>query len=147
MWRTPMPEPRGQELISRYKLNYGMSNDAPITEDMILCHWDLEKRLRQSLLASTLANRWEVFERCYAQISTHLPWLNNWTAVEKDTTLLSIWRNLIGPPPQNVYEVGSGKGELMAYLATQGYRCRATEITRERGKKWGGEHPNLSWAV
>ena len=116
-----MAEPRGQELISRYKLNYGMSDDAPITEDMILCHWDLEKRLRQSLLASTPENRWEVFETCYEQLYTNLPWLNNLTASKKDMTILSVWRDLIGPPPQSVYEVGSGKGELIAYLASQGY--------------------------
>jgi len=32
--------------------------------------------------------------------------------------------------------VGSGKAELISFLARSGYACVATEITRERGKKY-----------
>ncbi len=36
-------EPRGIELINRYKRNYGIPAQAEITEEMILAHWELEK--------------------------------------------------------------------------------------------------------
>lgn len=71
-----MKEPRGKELINRYRWNYKISADAILTEAMILAHWDLEKRLTRELLISTPANRWEVFERCYSTLYTELNWLN-----------------------------------------------------------------------
>jgi SAM-dependent methyltransferase len=46
-----------------------------------------------------------------------------------------------------VYEIGSGKGRLIAALADRGYECTATEITRERGKKWTADRPSLRWTV
>ncbi len=32
-------EPRGIELITRYKRNYGIPAEVEITEDMVLSHW------------------------------------------------------------------------------------------------------------
>lgn len=52
---------------------------------------------------------------------------------------------MIGPPPLDVYEVGSGDGSLARALAARGYRYRATEITSERGDR--AETPGLAWAV
>ncbi len=69
-------EPRGQELIDRYKRNYNIPTDAEITEEMILVHWELEKRLTKELLESTPENRWDVFERCYGTLYSELWWLN-----------------------------------------------------------------------
>jgi hypothetical protein len=70
-----MREPMGQELIDRYKKNYNIPTDAEITEEMILAHWELEKRLTKELLASNPENR-EVFERCYSTLYGELWWLN-----------------------------------------------------------------------
>jgi hypothetical protein len=36
-----MKEPRGKQLIKRYKENYGIPAQADITEEMILKHWEL----------------------------------------------------------------------------------------------------------
>ncbi len=38
-----MVEPRGQELVNRYKANYGIATDAVVTEEMILAHWELKR--------------------------------------------------------------------------------------------------------
>ncbi len=35
----------------------------------------------------------------------------------------------------------------MTYLASCGFKCKATEITRERGRKYVSAHPNLSWGI
>jgi SAM-dependent methyltransferase len=145
-----MTEPRGQELIDRYKKNYNMPTDAEITEEKILRHWELEKRLTRELLESTPENRWEVFERCYTTLYNELWWLNQF--IDTGSTLLPSqryknWVELIGQHSKKIYEVGSGKGELITYLASCGFECRATEITRERGQKHTFEHPNLSWDI
>ena len=145
-----MREPRGQELIDRYKKNYNIPTDAEITEEMFLAHWELEKRLTKELLQSNPENRWEVFERCYSTLYSELWWLNQFGGANRTllpSQLYKNWLYLIGPPPKKNYEVGSGKGDLIAYLASCGFECRATEITRERGKKYISEHPYLSWAI
>ncbi|MEQ1742870.1 MAG: class I SAM-dependent methyltransferase [Candidatus Nitrotoga sp.] len=143
-----MTEPRGQELINRYRWNYGIAKDAELTEKMILAHWTLEQRLTRELLESTPENRWETFERCYTTLYGELEWLNRLTG-GTDTTSpaerYQHWADLIGSSPKSVYEVGSGKAAMIGHLAQLGHQCTATEITRERGAKHVVEHLNLRW--
>ena len=145
-----MQEPRGQELINRYKQNYCIPDNAIITEEMILRHWELEKVLATKCLESTKENRWAIFERCYYRLYKELPWLNELVGTDRQTPpslLYKDWAYLIGSPPKRVYEIGSGKAEMIKYLADYGFMCRATEITQERGDKWVEQHPNLSWGI
>ena len=119
-----------------------------MTEEMILHHWALERRLTSELLASDPEHRWEVFERCYTMLYSELGWLNE--LIDTASPPCEIdgaddWCRLIGPPPKRVYEVGSGKGRLIAALANRGYDCTATEITRERGSRWTAARQSLRW--
>jgi len=145
-----MKEPRGQELINRYRRNYKIAADAVVTEAMVLTHWDLERRLTRELLTSKPADRWQVFERCYSTLYTELAWLNE----SVDSRLQSPpnqryanWLDVIGSSPRRIYEIGSGKAELISWLATLGHDCKATEITRERGGKHAAGAANLAWGV
>jgi 2-polyprenyl-3-methyl-5-hydroxy-6-metoxy-1,4-benzoquinol methylase len=143
-------EPRGQELIARYKRNYSISSHTLISERMILQHWELEKSLRKELLESNSDNRWATFERCYSKLYGELEWLNRLgesEAEEPPAVLYRNWLEIIGFTPKRIYEVGSGKGALITYLARSGHECKATEITQERGQRWASEHPNLSWGI
>jgi len=142
-------EPRGQELINRYKKKYSISHDADISEEMILKHWELEKRLTKQLLESMHENRWETFDRCYTILYSELSWINKFIGSSAITSTKqdAIWPILIGRPPKNIYEIGSGKGELISYLAKYGYTCKGTEITRERGEKHTSKYSNLSWGI
>ena len=144
-----MNEPRGQELIELYRANYAIAQKAKLTEEMILQHWELEKHLTHELLESKPESRWEIFEKCYSTLYRELDWLNQLIDSDKKEEYLDIkyahWVELIGSIPKKVYEIGSGKGQLITYLAHQGYECRATEITRERGEKWVNIIPNLTW--
>ena len=146
-------EPRGQELIARYKAVYCMGVDAPITEQMILAHWELEKQLTEDLLSSTPQNRWETFDRSYTRLYSDLEWINRFAGESSPTVAANReqhkkWRAAIGEPPQAIYEIGSGKGELIEYLAREGFVCRATEVTRERGEKHlDSGVANVSWSV
>lgn len=143
-------EPRGHELISRYKANYGIPEDYIVTEEMILRHWQLEKRLRTELLNSTLDNRWEVFERCHSGLYGELDWLAQLEYADRGgpaSVVYANWLDVIGPSPMRIYEIGSGNGELVYRLAAHGFWCTATEITQEQGERWVPQHPNLSWDV
>lgn len=143
------PEPRGQELIERYRKNYSLSADFDITEEKILKHWELEKRLTRELLDSTPDNRWKTFDHCYTTLYSELPWLNEpfLDNTSNKQSMFEVWQYVIRKPPQRIYEIGSGKGELIYELARNGYHCTGTEITRERGSKHVQEHENLSWSI
>lgn len=143
-----MKEPKGRELIKRYKKNYHIRDNIAITEKMILGHWELEKLLTKELLESNSENRWQIFEKCYNRLYGELWWLNS---ISTDNIVppfqrYRMWIDLIGKPPKRIYEIGSGKGEMIWYLATCGFDCTFTEISHERGQKHVAEHPNLSWS-
>ena len=87
-----MREPRGQELINRYKKNYNLPTDVNITEEMILAHWELEKRLTKELLASNPENRWEIFEHCYSTLYSELWWLNRFGGADRTLPLRNFIR-------------------------------------------------------
>ena len=144
-------EPRGNELIQRYKENYKIPSDAHVTEQMILTHWELEKLLTQELLQSTPEKRWETFERCYTRLYSDLDWLNPLTGKTIQTSpsdRYGKWLKAIGSPPKSIYEIGSGTGEFIAYLAGNNFQCTGTEITRERGQKHlANTYPNLVWST
>ncbi|VBA58117.1 hypothetical protein LAUMK191_04371 [Mycobacterium attenuatum] len=144
-------EPRGNKLIARYKKTYRIPAEATITEQMILAHWNLEKQLTQELLESDPADRWATFDRCYTRLYAELDWLNQFSGEADFATpheKFSGWLELIGEPPKTIYEIGSGQGGLISFLAGCGYDCRGTEITRERGKKLISESPaKLSWGI
>ena len=145
-----MAEPRGQELVDRYRWNYGIAKDVPLTEAMILAHWSLEQKLTKELLESSPENRWETFERCYTTLYGELDWLNRLVGSASTTNLAERyrpWTELIGPSPKFIYEVGAGKGVMIEYLAQCGHQCTATESTRERGAKHVSTHANLRWTV
>jgi SAM-dependent methyltransferase len=144
-------EPRGSELVSRYKTNYSIPADAPVTEEMVLAHWDLEKRLTRRLLESKPETRWQTFDDCYTQLYEQFAWLNELTGADQKSSpdeKYGKWLRAIGSAPKSIYEVGSGKAEMISYFASRGYFCRATEVTRERGEKHVKDSvPNLTWAV
>jgi len=139
-----------QDLINRYKNLYSMNINADISEEMIWKHWELEKRLAKELLGSSPKNRWETFKRCYSVLYRDLWWLNhlcNTNAQILPSELYKDWVNLLGPPPKKIYEVGSGKGEMIKYLASCGFECKGMEITPERGEKFVSNYHNLSWGI
>lgn len=143
-----MTEPRGLELVRRYKANYGIPDQVSVTEEMVLHHWTLERRLTNELLSSDPEHRWQVFERCYAALYSELRWLNDLTGAASQGSGVDEaddWCRLIGAPPKRIYEVGSGTGRLVAALADRGYDCTATEITRERGARWTAARQSLRW--
>lgn len=133
------PEPAGIQLIKRYKHNYKIPDEAPVTEDMIMHHWTLEKRLTNELKKSTPETRWDIFEKAYTKLYHELPWLNEYSdtgnqiAPERE---YKKWVSAIGAKPKLIYEIGTGKGKMIQYLDSIGYTCKGTEITKERGEKY-----------
>ena len=145
-----MIEQKGKELIDCYKRNYKINIETKITEEMIIAHWELEKNLTKELLESNSENRWETFERCYNTLYKEIWWLNQFTGSNSKIPLsyrYQNWINLVGSPPKKIYEVGSGKGEMISYLASLDFECKATEISHERGEKFCPKQFNLKWGI
>lgn len=143
-------EPRGQELINRYKRNYKISDDVFISEKMILNHWQLEKKMRNRLLESSSEKRWETFEECYTILYKELEWLNKYSGSGSNVSskkLYAKWPFIIGKIPKDIFEIGPGNGLLISYLSNYGYKCKGTEITRERGESNVSMNSNLSWGI
>ena len=140
-----------QQLVSRYRSMQRLSADAPCTIEQVMRHWTLEHELAQQLLASTPDTRWTVFEEAYTRLYGELDWLGADGEKPRDELRFREYELVIGEPPADIYEVGSGAGALLMYLAARGYRCKGTEITRERGAgragiEWGnsdGVHLDL----
>jgi SAM-dependent methyltransferase len=141
----------GGDLVEAYRKNFSIAPDFPLTEAMCRYHWELERTLTRQILSSHPEARWETFERCYTTLYEELHWLYSGQPPRLTPQELEAkhgyWRYWIGPPPRKVYEVGSGRGELIACLSHLGYECRATEITRERGQCWVDDRPNLTWGT
>ncbi|PWC34711.1 methyltransferase [Azospirillum sp. TSO35-2] len=134
-------------LVARYRRKFHLAPSYPLSADMVRRHWDLERSLARELLASRPDERWDVFERAYTTLYTGCPWLNdaeNDAATRDDDLDFRHFLSVLGGP-QDVYEVGSGKARLLRYLARHGYRCVATEVTRERGAGWIEQDSNITW--
>ena len=144
-------KPRESELIRRYRKNFDIPREANISEQMILAHWELEKQLTLELLQSKPEDRWDTFDRCYTRLYAELGWLNRFVGqvnMTQPPERYGKWIDLIGPPPKSIYEIGSGTGGFLSYLAQKGFACRGTEITRERGSRLVEESfMSLSWGL
>ena len=141
MHKTPSPT-----LVTRYRKKFGLSEDYPLSEAMVQSHWELERRLARELLNSPRDDRWAVFERCYTALYQSCPWLNDGvdSSVYDDDLDFGHFLTLL-KGARDIYEVGSGKARLLGYLARNGFRCVATEITRERGERWIDERDAVIW--
>jgi SAM-dependent methyltransferase len=131
-----------EAVVSRYRANYNFGTE--IGKNEVRQHWQLESALTQKLLASNKDNRWAVFEDCYTELYSKLPWLN----VSDDSSLDQYWpwASLISKNSK-IFEIGSGGAHLLKYLVSQGYDCVATEVTRERGARHSRESAGLAWHV
>jgi len=139
----------GKELVKRYKDQYFIPDEIEITEEMVIKHWELEKGLTHKLINSTPENRWETFDYCYSTLFKELDWANKHIEIKDQAPIevkYEIYINFIGKEPKVIYEIGSGKGELISYLASLGHTCRATEISKERGEKHVPKELNITWA-
>jgi 2-polyprenyl-3-methyl-5-hydroxy-6-metoxy-1,4-benzoquinol methylase len=113
-------------LVARYKENYGMLERSAISHEMVMHHWDLERRLREELLNSGVQNRAEAYAHCYTQLYQQLPWLNDFTNTEAgvpDPARYAMWVAAIGSPSMKIFEIGAGQGRMLRYLASLGHEC------------------------
>ena len=129
-------------LVSRYRENYGLPAEAPLTAEQVREHLRLETELTARLLSSTSEDRWMTFRDCYDKLYGALPWLAD-TGGSPDAER---WAELLGPSPQKIYEVGSGDGGLARALASFGYQVEATDISNHRGGT-RRESERLKWSV
>lgn len=122
-------------LIARYRENYKVVEGVPISYEMIMQHWDLERRLRDELLGSDADGRAKAYVQCYTKLYKELPWLNDFPgpgASVPDRLKYAIWVAAIGPAPRKIFEIGAGQGRMLRYLASLGHECTGSDVTSER---------------
>jgi SAM-dependent methyltransferase len=127
-----------QEILGRYRRNYNLGDEIDI--EHVRRHTALEGELTDRLLKSSADERWDVFSDAYSTLYTELPWL----AGTGSFTGGNAWLRLM-KPGSKIFEVGSGTGALLDFLAGHGFDCYATEITKERGEKFVKEGERITW--
>ncbi len=130
------------DAVARYRSNYNLGPE--IGREHVVRHVELEGALTRQLLESSPENRWSVFENAYDTLYKELGWLNQAEDPVDDEIRFAAWRKLL-PKPSRVFEIGSGKAELLKYLSRLGHTCVATEITRERGAVHAQDAEGLQW--
>ncbi len=133
-----------EEALARYKANYGFDEQDGVTVEMLRKHWVLERTLTEMLLASSAENRAAAFDDAYTRLYRECAWLNRARTAEEDVSDLSHFPKLLAGA-RRIYEIGSGKGRLIRFLARQGFECVATEITAERGGKFSRGDDGVRW--
>lgn len=127
--------------LRRYRRKFGVEDATP---NMVAKHWQVEAGFTRRLKESNEADRWEIFEECYTNLYQLCPWLNREEAGDAAGSEFAIFIGLLGRA-RTIFEIGSGKGDLIKFLAARGFSCVASEITRERGAKFAEAGPNLCW--
>ncbi len=128
-------------IIRNYRNLFKTEDNIGITE--IKRHADLEGELTDRLLSTTICDRFDVFSDAYNRLYRELPWLVGTGTTSGAQMWLSLLRR-----NSRVYEIGSGAGYLINYLAAQGYSCVASELAKDRQALAGKtKKENIVWSL
>lgn len=132
-------------VVAAYRRKFKMPAAMAVTAAMVREHWRIERRGAKAILASDRTSRARIAAEAYTAVFGQCPWLNQ---IEGDNRAADLdfepFRVLLRGA-RRVYEVGSGKGDLITWLARHGFACVGTEITPERGAVHVSETPGLEW--
>lgn len=127
-----------EKVVRNYAKHYGLEH---VTAEQVLHHWNWERQLRRELLSAPAESRAQVFEEGYSRHYRELTWLQD---TGHQACSSQEWLDLIGQPSKKVFEIGSGRGDLIKALAEAGHHCTATELSSERGERWVKD-ANIRW--
>jgi SAM-dependent methyltransferase len=132
-------------IVASYRRKFGLPVDASVTPKMVRLHWEIERRGTKAILASSEQERAAATGHAYTELYARCPWLNQYAVVRDDPGVE--FRGLLAllGPGRRIYEIGSGKGRLIRWLAQNAYSCVGTEITSQRGSKHVAEAVGLEW--
>jgi 2-polyprenyl-3-methyl-5-hydroxy-6-metoxy-1,4-benzoquinol methylase len=133
-------------IVEGYRQTYGFSQSAELDSSKIFQHWALEVALTKELLASKEDERHTVAEKAYTELYEQLRWHDDHPRLQSDAQSFTSWEVTVGDAPLDIYEIGSGRGELLQALAAAGHRCKGTEITSERGERYDSES-QIRWGT
>lgn len=132
-------------VVAAYRRKFNVPAALPMTAAMIREHWRIERRGTVAILASDSASRARVAAQAYTAVFGQCPWLNQADGGNRVPDLEFSPFAVLLRGAARVYEVGSGKGELITWLARHGFQCVGTEITPERGAVHVSDTPGLEW--
>lgn len=132
-------------VVASYRRKFHIAADVAITPEMVRRHWRVERSGVKAILSSRPETRTAVVSQAYTDVYGQCPWLNSAAGQQADPEAeFGPYRALLGDA-RRVYEVGSGKGRLIAWLAAQGFDCVGTEITAERGRSQAPPGAAVAW--
>jgi len=132
-------------VVAAYRHKFGMPAATALTPAMIRDHWRIERRATLAILGSEPTNRARVAAQAYTEVFGQCPWLNQIDGGDRAPDLdFQPFATLLRGAGR-IYEIGSGKGELITWLARHGFTCVGTEITPERGEVHVSDTPGLEW--
>ncbi len=141
---------RSDQIISAYSRRIGLSSGRTVSADMIRTHYYTERRLARSILAASKHERAAAARRAYTEFYATCFWLDAWrkqeTEAEQYVTCVP-FLNLLRRYGPNVYEVGSGGGNLARFLNARGFAYVATEISDSRPVSTDDTKNDLVWHV
>jgi len=96
-------------------------------------------------MSSAKDERHKVAEEAYTTLYEELRWHDDYHC-DQPTQSFNPWVASIGEAPSDIYEIGSGRGQLLQLLAEVGHRCKGTEVTSERGERYDDEK-KIRWGT
>jgi SAM-dependent methyltransferase len=132
-------------VVETYRRIFSIPPQVALTPDMVALHWRVEREGTIAMRSANSQDRPAAVERAYTAVYRSCPWLNaGRPAITRPEIRFGHYLTLLGPA-KHVYEIGSGKGELITWLSTQGFTCVATEITQERGQVLAPDGHGVTW--
>lgn len=99
----------------------------PPAADRARIHWEIERGLREELLASTPENRAEVTRDVYNRLFEEVPWhIANAKDEAEETAEEEMWFRLYGPltrPTDTLVDLGCGRGSVVHRFAGAVREC------------------------
>jgi SAM-dependent methyltransferase len=125
-----------ESTVERYKKNFSIPSEFPVTKELVKQHVDLEYELTQKMLLTPVEDRPRVWAESYDELYRSLRWRPTDNTIYRPDPAVEYGQFLkLIPVGAAVIEIGSGDGGLARYLTDNGRPCVATEVTLERGDR------------
>jgi 2-polyprenyl-3-methyl-5-hydroxy-6-metoxy-1,4-benzoquinol methylase len=133
--------------VEAYRSTYGIPAEIALTPEMVALHWRVERDGRAAMLESEPSGRLEAGARAYDDLRRACTWFKAYDAsppLGETAFLYAPFDRLVGNA-RSVFEVGSGNGDLITFLARKGRRCVGSEPSVEPEGKYAPEANSLEW--
>jgi 2-polyprenyl-3-methyl-5-hydroxy-6-metoxy-1,4-benzoquinol methylase len=142
-------EYKKEQLIRRYCNTYHLE-EKNINYDMIIKHWNLERKLQKEMLKCERSRRVDFFMDCYNILYTSCHWLVSTGIADNNQSASKNWfisNNL--PKNAQILEIGGGAGNCAKTVSEKGFSLTCIDISEERvaEAKKNNQNSNIAFRV